>query len=67
MQNWERKLVFTINQLERNEICSAKDNYNISDMCAKQFSESNFNKAVVRISISIFQQIFPNCTYSPKL
>ena len=38
----------------------------MSDMFAKEVSDSNFNLAVIG-KISIFQEITPNFTYSQKL
>ena len=41
-------LHLTKNQLGRNKICFAKDNYSfMSNMCAKEFSDSNFDQAVI--------------------
>ena len=35
-------------------------------MCEKEFSVSNFDQAVI-VKMSIFQETFPNFTYSQKL
>ena len=57
-------LYLTKNVFGKNESCCAKDNHNyMSSMCEKEFSDSNFNLAVIG-KISIFQEIAPNFTYS---
>ena len=38
----------------------------MSNMCAKEFSDSTFNEAAIG-KISIFQEIAPNLTYSQEL
>ena len=54
-------------RLSRNEICCAEDSHNyMSKMCAKEFSDSNFNQEVIG-KISIFQEIAQSFTYSQKL
>ena len=48
------------------KITYAEDNYNyMSTMCAKEFSDSNFNLEVIG-KISIFQEIAQNFTNSQK-
>ena len=55
-------LYLTKNWFGKNESCCAKDNHNyMSSMCEKEFSDSNFNLAVIG-KISIFQEIAPNFT-----
>ena len=56
----------TENRLRRNEIWCAADNHNyMSNVCAKGFLDSNFNKAVID-KISNFQEIAPNFTFSQE-
>ena len=59
-------MYLTKHRFGRNESYCAEDNHNyMSNMCEKEFSDSNFNKAVIG-KISIFQEITPNFTYSYK-
>ena len=59
-------LCLTENRLSWNEMCCATDNHNyMFHTCAKEFLDSNFNKAVID-KISNFHKIGPNSTYSHK-
>ena len=59
-------MYLTENQFGMKEICCAEDNHNmISNMCEKEFRDSNFNIEVIG-KISIFLGIAPNFTYSQK-
>ena len=59
-------LYLTENRLSWNELCCASDNRNyMCHTCAKEFSNSSFNKVVID-KISNFQDIAPNFTFSQK-
>ena len=48
----------------RDKIWCVEDNHNnMSNMCAIEYLDSNFYKAVIN-KISTFQEIAPNVTYS---
>ena len=67
MENWEGKSALANNRFGRKEICCTGDDHNyMSNMCAKELPDLNFNLSVIG-KISIFQQIVPNFTYSQKL
>ena len=54
------------NRISRNILYCAKDNdSNMSNMCAKEFSDLNFNQTV-NAKISIFQEIVLNFIFSQK-
>ena len=56
-------LHLTENRLSWNEMCCASDNHNyMCHICAKEFSNSSFNYAVID-KISNFHEIAPNSTY----
>ena len=64
-QSREGKLVNM--RLVRNESCCVENNYiNMSNMNSEEFSDSNFNTAVID-KISIFQEIASSFTYSEKI
>ena len=57
-------LYLTENLLSWNKMCCASDNCNyMCHTCAKEFLNSNFNKAVID-KISNIQDIAPNFTFS---
>ena len=54
-------------RLARNETCCVEYNHNyMSNVCAKEFSVSNINQAVIG-KISSFQEIAPHFKNSQKL
>ena len=63
----KRNLYLTEKRLSWNEMCCASDNHDyMRHTCVKEFSDSNFNEAVID-KISNFHEITPNSTYSLKL
>ena len=66
VKNAKRNLYLSENLLSWNEMCCTADNHDyMCHTCAKEFSDSNFNKAVID-KILNFHEIAPNSTYSHK-
>ena len=65
-ETWKGKLYSTKKRFGRNENYCVEDNHNYELLVRKEFSDSNFDKAVIG-KISIFKAIALNFTYSQNL